>query len=118
MDTVNLVLSVPMVVALVELAKRTGLPTRWALLLAIALGIALSTASYYWATSGLFAAVMEGLLLGLAAAGLYDAAKTAAPTKLLNDKLAPALPASGEPQAAGEAASSPVDADPAATPNG
>lgn len=79
METPTMILSVPAVVAIVELGKSLGLSGRWALLAAVVVAVALSVADHLWAASGLYGALVEGLLLGLAAAGLYDTAKTAAP---------------------------------------
>lgn len=79
MDTLTTVLSVPAVLAIVQLGKAFGIVGKWALLLAVFVGTALNVASYLWSTSGMYSAIVAGLLLGLAAAGLYDAAKTAAP---------------------------------------
>jgi hypothetical protein len=81
MDTLTTILSVPAVLAIVELGKKLGLTAKWALLAAVVVAIALNVASYLWSASGLYAAIISGLLLGLAAAGLYDAARTAAPPK-------------------------------------
>jgi L-lactate permease len=80
-DTLNTLLSVPAVVAIVQLAKSFGVTGKWALLLAIAVAVAINVAAYYWSTSGAFNAVVSGLLLGLSAAGLYDVAKTASPSE-------------------------------------
>lgn len=79
MDTLNTLLSVPAVLAIVQLGKDFGIKGKWALLAAVVVAIAVNLAAYYWSGSGAFNAVVTGLLLGLAAAGLYDAAKTAAP---------------------------------------
>ena len=81
MDTLNTVLSVPAVVALVELLKRFGVAGRWALLAAVGVAVALNVAAYLRSASGLYAVVVSGLLTGLAAAGLYDVAQTAAPSE-------------------------------------
>lgn len=78
-DTLTTILSVPAVVAIVELLKSFGVAGKWALLAALVVAVALNVADYLWATSGLYGAVVAGLLLGLSAAGLYDVAKTAAP---------------------------------------
>ena len=79
MDTLNTLLSVPAVVAIVQLGKAFGLAGKWALAAAIVVAVALNVATYLWSASGMYAAVSTGLLLGLSAAGLYDVAKTAAP---------------------------------------
>ena len=76
-DAVNMVLSVPVIVALVELAKRLGISGRLAMLAAIVLGVALSLATYYLGAYGGYQAAAQGVLLGLSAAGLYDTAKVA-----------------------------------------
>ena len=64
-------LFIPLVVALVEFAKKMGLPNFWAPLLAIALGISLSLSSGII----IFETIMNGLVIGLAAAGLYSSGK-------------------------------------------
>lgn len=80
METVTLVATIPAILALVTLAKRVGLPSRWAIVLAVVLGVALNVADYLWASSGAYQAAVQGLILGLSAAGLYDVAKTASPS--------------------------------------
>ncbi len=77
MDTLNTVLSVPAIVAIVQLLKEFGVVGRYALVAAVTVAVGLNVAAYYLASSGLFDVVMAGLLLGLSAAGLYDVAKTA-----------------------------------------
>lgn len=84
MDAITLIASVPAIVALVNLAKRLGLTDELALISAVVLGIAINTANYYLASNGGYQAAIEGLLLGLAAAGLYDVAKTASPSVTIN----------------------------------
>lgn len=71
-DLVTGVATVPAIVALVNLAKGLGLPARLALLLAVVLGVALNLAGWAWADHSWFSYANSGLLLGLAAAGLYD----------------------------------------------
>lgn len=69
-----------MIVALVEGAKRAGLPTRWAPVLAVALGLACGLLAqvatvaprvHIW-----YEAAGAGIALGLSAAGLYSGTKT------------------------------------------
>ena len=79
MDTVTTILSVPAVPAIVEFLKSFGVTGKWALLAAVIVAVALNIADYLWSASGLYGAVISGLLLGLAAAGLYDTARAAAP---------------------------------------
>lgn len=67
----------PAVLALVTLAKDLGLPTKLSAPLAVLLGVILAVADHALAGSGIYAAAAGGLLLGLGAAGLYDAARLA-----------------------------------------
>lgn len=76
-DAIVTLATLPAILALVELAKRTGLPTKAAPWLAIALGITLATTDNLLAAWPAYQAASSGLLLGLGAAGVYDAAKTA-----------------------------------------
>ncbi len=78
MDTLSTILSVPAVVAIVTLCKSFGVTGKWSLLAALVVAVLLNVATYLWSTSGLYAAVVAGILLGLSAAGLYDVAKAAA----------------------------------------
>lgn len=68
------VLLVPLIVGLVEVAKRSGLPVRWAPLLAVALGLGVAGVVSYRRELG--PALLWGLALGLAACGLYSGART------------------------------------------
>ena len=63
------------VLALVGLAKDLGLPTRYAALVATLLGVGLSVADHALTGSGVYQAVVSGLVMGLGAAGLYDGAR-------------------------------------------
>jgi hypothetical protein len=82
MDDLAGVAGVPLVMGLVEATKRLGLSSRWAPTLAVGLGLTLSLG--YHAALGLPAgeawaqAAVNGLALGLAAAGLYRGARTLA----------------------------------------
>ena len=89
-ETVTLVATVPAIVALTNLGKRLGLPSRAALLLAVLLGVGLSLAQWAWAGLGWYDAAANGLILGLGAAGLYDMTPGTAP-----------VPRHGEDQADG-----------------
>ena len=66
------------IVGVVELFKRAGLNHRWAGILAVILGIVGGCVAHVWADSELAAAVAQGLVAGLAAAGLWSTAKNAA----------------------------------------
>ena len=69
----------PAVLALVNLAKQMGLPSKAAAPLAVVLGVLLAVADHLLAGTGVYDAAASGLILGLAAAGLYDAARIVAP---------------------------------------
>ncbi len=68
------------IVALVEGAKRAGLPARLAPALALLLGVAWSVLTFAAAEQprwrGLLDATNAGVVLGLIASGLYSATKT------------------------------------------
>lgn len=71
-DLVTDVATVPAIVAIVNLSKRLGLPANAALVAAAVLGVALNLAVHFWADYSWFTAASKGLLMGLAASGLYD----------------------------------------------
>jgi hypothetical protein len=75
MDPINTLLSVPAILAVVQFLKSFKVVGRWSLLAALLVAVGLNVADYLWATQGLYEAIVSGLLLGLAAAGLYDAAR-------------------------------------------
>jgi hypothetical protein len=73
-------MAVPLIVGLVELAKRLGLSARYAALLALGLGVAVSGGAWLAAWlggRGLFEAALGGLALGLSASGLYSVTRSA-----------------------------------------
>lgn len=72
LDSIVTLATVPAVLALVNLGKELGLGSKWAMLLAVGLGVGLALADYAWAESGWYASAASGLLLGLAASGVYD----------------------------------------------
>lgn len=74
------VIVVPLIVGLVEAAKRLGLPARYAALAALGLGLAVSFGAGVTTEAGgrdLFEAALVGLALGLSASGLYSVARSA-----------------------------------------
>ena len=75
------VLAIPLIIGLVEAAKRVGLDAVWATPLAIGLGLAISVgyvaAQQVPGSQAWLDAVMWGLALGLSASGLYSGAKKA-----------------------------------------
>lgn len=70
-DITTDVVGVGAVVGLVEVAKLSGMNSRYAPLLAVTLGIL-----YSFATDFSFASGIRGVILGLSAAGLYSGTRT------------------------------------------
>lgn len=68
----SILLTVPAIVALTNLAKRTGLPSRLAPLVSVLAGVAVACGDAYSTGSGYLDAVARGIVLGLTASGLYD----------------------------------------------
>ena len=68
----SILLTVPAIVALTNLAKRTGLPSRWAPLVSVLVGVAVACGDAYSTGGGYLDAVARGIILGLTASGLYD----------------------------------------------
>jgi len=69
---------VPLIVGLVEMAKRLGLPIAWAAPLAVGLGLLASvgwTLAERGGADGLASAALVGVALGLSASGLYSGTK-------------------------------------------
>lgn len=84
-DIITLAATAPAIVALTNLARELGLPSRAGMLLAVTLGIALSVADYALTGTGWYEQAVAGLMLGLAAAGLHDlAGRAATPRRALN----------------------------------
>lgn len=68
----GILLTVPAIVALTNLAKRTGLPSKLAPLVSVLAGVAVACGDAYSTGSGYLDAVARGIVLGLTASGLYD----------------------------------------------
>lgn len=85
-DPVAAILSVPAIIALVNLAKSVGPLGRWAALLAVSLGILIAVSAHFWGDLGWYVAGSRGALLGLAAAGLYDLTPGEAPRRALTEE--------------------------------
>jgi hypothetical protein len=81
---------VPAVVGLVEVCKDLGLPTRAAPAAAVAFGILAALAQIYAGTWPWIQAVVLGVALGLAAAGLYSGDKTVA-ARATNSTIVPLI---------------------------
>lgn len=66
-------IAVPIVLALVEVAKRSGLNSRWAPALSVALGLVLLG---IWGNEvDVLGNLLEGLVAGLSASGVYSGVK-------------------------------------------
>ena len=65
------IISVPAIVAIVNLLKGLGLTGKWSALAAVLIAVGLVAGQAY-APSELFQTISNGLTLGLGAAGLYD----------------------------------------------
>lgn len=75
------VVIVPLIVGLVEAAKRLGLSAQYAAMLSLVLGLVISMGAWLATRTGgreLFEAMVAGLALGLSASGLYSVARSAA----------------------------------------
>lgn len=66
---------VPLILGMVELAKKLGLSTKYCALLSAILGIVIGIV--YVAPENLLEGILVGLSLGLAASGLYSGSKNA-----------------------------------------
>lgn len=64
---------VPLIIGLVEAAKRVGLPSKWSPVLAVVLGLLAGIMLLF--PEDLRQGVVVGLALGLSATGLYSGAK-------------------------------------------
>lgn len=65
------VVLVPLVIGLVEVAKRVGVGARWLPLVALGLGVGLRVLAAA-GTGGVGDPIVQGLAVGLAAVGLYS----------------------------------------------
>jgi L-cystine uptake protein TcyP (sodium:dicarboxylate symporter family) len=64
---------VPIIMAIVELAKGLGIPKKFSALLSVVIGIALGL--FYLHPMDLKLGILEGVVYGLTASGLYSGAK-------------------------------------------
>lgn len=67
---------IPVVLGLVELMKRLGLPSKWAPLTSMALGLV--SGFFYMAPGEPAKAILTGIVVGLGASGLWSGSKTTA----------------------------------------
>ena len=69
--------AVLVIIGLVQIAKSLGLPTRYAGVASVGLGVLTSLGYTYYVDAPWLQAVMVGLAIGLSAAGLYSGTKAA-----------------------------------------
>lgn len=74
-DFVTAIASIPAILAIVNLLKSIGFPAKLSPLAAVIIGVALNLAVWAWADYSWFSYATQGLIFGLAAAGLYDVTK-------------------------------------------
>lgn len=72
--TTQFLIAVPIVLGVVQAIKVAGLPTKWAPLTSIVLGIVAASVIGGWSFSGTI--VVQGVIAGLSAAGLWSGVKT------------------------------------------
>lgn len=65
---------IPLIVGIVELLKQIGLPSKFAALVSVLLGIAIGVV--YISPDDIKKGILVGLALGLAASGLYSGTKS------------------------------------------
>lgn len=78
----NLVVSFAVLLAItigiVEAVKRLGVPEKFAPVVSVVVGLALSALSYFLADTKALLAIVGGLVIGLSAVGLYSGVKNVA----------------------------------------
>ena len=85
MDPLVTILSVPAIVAIVEVIKAFGVNGKYSLVVALAVAVALNVLNFQYGASGLYLAIIQGVLVGLSAAGVYDVAKAASTTTKVSE---------------------------------
>ncbi|MBA4550116.1 hypothetical protein H1R82_13205 [Thermoactinomyces intermedius] len=63
---------IPIILGVCEVLKQLGLPNRWAPLASLALGV---VAGVFFLPGSILEGVLQGLVLGLSASGLYSGPK-------------------------------------------
>ena len=77
MDPITTILTPAAILALVTITKDLGIPSKLAPVVAVVLGVALAVAEQSLGHLPAWQAGANGLLLGLAASGVYDVSKAA-----------------------------------------
>jgi len=73
---------VPIIIGIVEMFKRLGIPAKWSPVVAVILGVISSFA--FSSTGNVPATVIQGMIYGLSASGLYSASKNTVMKKALD----------------------------------
>ena len=68
----DLTVAVPVLVAIVEMAKMAGMPSKWGAPLAVAVG---AVAFYFLGFGDVAPRIFEGVVAGLTASGVYSGVK-------------------------------------------
>lgn len=76
--TTPFLILVPVVVGVTQVVKMSGLPTQWIPLTSLVLGVLGAFLIGGWAFSG--AVVLQGIIAGLSASGLWSGVKTTTTT--------------------------------------
>jgi len=69
---IDLTIAVPVVLAVVSAAKMAGMPSKFAPLLSIGLGV---VTFFFFGSGDAVSNIFEGVIVGLSASGLYSGAK-------------------------------------------
>jgi len=97
--------TIPACLAVVTLLKDLGLPTKWAALMSVVVGVVLAFfdllagANYNLDLPTIVQTASTGLVLGLSAAGLYDASRLIGNATADSGELKPSAPEETTPQA-------------------
>lgn len=82
LDPITTIISVPAIVAIVNLIKKvTPRLSTWAALVSVLVAVAISMSAWAWGNESWFHALVAAILVGLSAAGLYDLAPGAPDTR-------------------------------------
>ena len=79
-DFISALMTPAAILALVNILKGLGLPARLSPIAAIIIGIVLNVSIWAFADYGWFSAAAQGLMLALAASGVYDVSRTVSTT--------------------------------------
>lgn len=69
---IDLTIAVPVIMAIVSAAKTAGLPSKFAAIVSILIGV---IGFYFMGSAEIVVNIFDGVLAGLAASGLYSGAK-------------------------------------------